>query len=142
MKAQSLLRDRGFTIIELLVVIIIIGILVAITAVSYGGITKSALLASVQSDVRNAATVTDAANASNEESSSAGSIWATVGNGKVSIPNDRLDTNGYVSFDGGDNGYEVKVSSGDHLKFTFYDDHYTIVGWNGQYPDNTIATIA
>ena len=34
--------SRGFTIIELLIVIVIIGILVAITAVSYNGITKQA----------------------------------------------------------------------------------------------------
>ena len=32
--------NRAFTIIELLIVIVIIAILVAITAVSYNGITK------------------------------------------------------------------------------------------------------
>jgi prepilin-type N-terminal cleavage/methylation domain-containing protein len=35
-------KDRGFTIVELLVVIVVIGILASITIVSYSGITQSA----------------------------------------------------------------------------------------------------
>ena len=48
--------SRGFTIIELLIVIVIIGILVAITAVSYNGITKSASESVVKSDLKQAMT--------------------------------------------------------------------------------------
>ena len=48
--------SRGFTIIELLIVIVIIGILVAITAVGFNGITKSAKEASAKSDLKQAAT--------------------------------------------------------------------------------------
>ena len=44
--------SRGFTIIELLIVIVIIGILVAITAVSYNGITKSAKESALKSDLK------------------------------------------------------------------------------------------
>lgn len=46
----------GFTIIELLVVIAVIGILAAITLVSYSGITNRATIASIQSDLSNAST--------------------------------------------------------------------------------------
>ena len=46
--------NRGFTIIELLIVIVIIGILVAITAVSYNGITKQAKEATAKSDLKQA----------------------------------------------------------------------------------------
>ena len=47
-------RNFGFTIVELLVVIVVIGILAAITIVSYTGITGRAAIASVQSDLTNA----------------------------------------------------------------------------------------
>lgn len=46
----------AFTIVELLVVIVIIGILAAITIVSYTGITKRAAAAALQSDLKSATT--------------------------------------------------------------------------------------
>jgi len=46
--------NHGFTIVELLVVIVIIGILAAITIVSYTGISARATTASLQSDLVNA----------------------------------------------------------------------------------------
>ena len=48
--------NRGFTIIELFIVIVIIGILVAITAVSYNGITKNAKDASLKSELKQIST--------------------------------------------------------------------------------------
>ncbi len=47
-------KNNGFTIVELLVVIVVIGILAAITIVSYTGISQRAVVASVQSDLDNA----------------------------------------------------------------------------------------
>ena len=46
-------KQFGFTIVELLVVIVVIGILAAITIVSYGGVTNKANIASLQSDLTN-----------------------------------------------------------------------------------------
>lgn len=46
--------SRGFTIVELLVVIVVIGILAAITIVAYTGISQKAVSASLQSDLDNA----------------------------------------------------------------------------------------
>lgn len=51
-------KDRGFTIVELLVVIVVIGILAAITIVSYSGITARA---NTQANKSNASSVLNAA---------------------------------------------------------------------------------
>lgn len=46
----------GFTIVELLVVIVVIGVLAAITIVSYTGISQKAIASSLQSDLATAST--------------------------------------------------------------------------------------
>ena len=47
-------KQRGFTIVELLIVIVVIGILAAIVIVSYNGIQKKATTAALASDLANA----------------------------------------------------------------------------------------
>ena len=49
-------RDSGFTIVELLVVIVVIGIIATITLISYVGITNSATITSLTSDLTNSST--------------------------------------------------------------------------------------
>jgi len=46
-------RKSGFTIVELLIVIVVIGILAAITIVSFNGVTAKAKFAGYQSDMKN-----------------------------------------------------------------------------------------
>lgn len=49
------LRPSGFTIVELLIVIVVIGILAAITIVAYSGIQQRATISSLSSDLDNSA---------------------------------------------------------------------------------------
>lgn len=59
-QTQRASRDEGFTIVELLIVIIVIAILAALTIVSYNGVVARAIEASVKSDLQNAQTVIEA----------------------------------------------------------------------------------
>lgn len=49
-------RSKGFTIVELLIVIVVIGILAAITLVAYNGVQERARETTLQADLRSAAT--------------------------------------------------------------------------------------
>ena len=48
-------KSNGFTIVEILVVIVVIGVLAAITIISYTGITRKVTITSMQSDLTDAA---------------------------------------------------------------------------------------
>lgn len=56
-------RDRGFTIVELLIVIVVIAILAAITIVAYNGITRRANGSAAQSAANTLVKKAEAANA-------------------------------------------------------------------------------
>jgi general secretion pathway protein G len=50
------MQPRGFTIVELLIVIVVIGILAVISFVAYGGIQRRAATSVLESDLREAGT--------------------------------------------------------------------------------------
>lgn len=50
-------RQSGFTIVELLIVIVVIGILAAITVIAYTGINQQASAAALKSDLNNSQTI-------------------------------------------------------------------------------------
>lgn len=52
-KSGFISNNSAFTIVELLVVIVIIGILAAITIVSYSNVSQKAMNAAIQSDLTN-----------------------------------------------------------------------------------------
>lgn len=73
---------RGFTVVELLVVIVVIGILAAITIVSFTGVQKHARDVSLQSDMKNASQTVELWLAKNGNSvASLLTLYATYGGG-------------------------------------------------------------
>lgn len=52
---KSMTKHKGFTIVELLIVVVIIGILAAIVVVAYNGITSQAQASSIKNDLTSAA---------------------------------------------------------------------------------------
>ena len=60
---KTVQKDRGFTIVELLIVIVVIGILAAITVVAYNGITNRANKTNAEAAAANALKKAEAYNA-------------------------------------------------------------------------------
>lgn len=83
LKMNMNIKNRGFTIVELLVVIVVIGILAAITMVSYSGVTSKANTAANKS---NAASVMQAADAYFAENGVYPTTVANLGAGSVKLP--------------------------------------------------------
>ena len=77
--------SRGFTIIELLIVIVIIGILVAITAVSYNGVTKGAKESALKSELKQASTEVEVAKAKTGNPPANASSLTTPKNGTLTL---------------------------------------------------------
>ena len=65
MNTQTYRVHKGFTIVELLIVVVVIAILAAITIVSYNGITRRAIETSMKSDLRGASTLLEIDNINN-----------------------------------------------------------------------------
>lgn len=81
-----LATQRGFTIVELLIVIVVIAILAAIVIVAYNGVQARARFTKMQSDVVSLKKYIEAYNAINGSYPSTGNTWMyqrQVGNGFI-----------------------------------------------------------
>jgi len=93
---KSRQQERGFTIVELLIVIVVIGILAGITIVAYSGITGRANQSRIQQNARSVQSVAEAFNADRgfypalavgaTNSFSAGSLSTRLPSGVTVIP--------------------------------------------------------
>lgn len=95
---------KGFTIVELLIVIVVIAILAVITVVAYNGITKKAVESSMQSDLENARTAI-----------------ALMKAGKKNYPTDANAAN---------SGSGLKMSGGNKLTYAGSGSNYWVVATN------------
>lgn len=72
------MKNKGFTIVELLIVIVVVGILAAITIVSFNGVTKKAAATAAQSELSQNAKAIMAGNAISGQYATADVMNGTV----------------------------------------------------------------
>lgn len=79
-------KAKGFTIVELLIVIVVIGILAAITIVSYSGVTNRANTAANQSNANSVLKSAEAVFAENNAYPTSPATTASLSTGAAKLP--------------------------------------------------------
>lgn len=107
---MSLKRQTGFTIVELLIVIVVIAVLAAISVIAYTGIQNRAADAAVQSDLRSIATKIRLYYVDNDTYPNGGANTAFPAGITHTVNRQAYDTNGV-------NLYYCTVHTGSNARF-------------------------
>lgn len=104
-------KQLGFTIVELLIVIVVIGILAAITLVAFNGIRDRADAAAIQSDLSNFAKRMEIARAESDTGSYPTSLTAALDITVTKSAYDQTQNNFYFCLNRATNQYAVGARS-------------------------------
>lgn len=122
----------GFTIVELLIVIVVIGILAAIVIVAFNGIQNQAHDSAVKADLKNMATVLERQKIQSTNDSYPTSLTASLG---IKLTKESY-SRGYFNGTAWYNVYYCRVPSGDSAKFALVAESKSGAVW--RYSDGTV----
>lgn len=131
---------QGFTIVELLIVIVVIGILAAITVVAYNGVQTRAFNARVLADIKSVHRIIEAYNATNGNYASTGGLSVVYGDSNCPSGSIRSDWVPSVTEKLPQSRPNVGVSAGKGCYMYSSDGNsYVLTAWNAVQggPQNT-----
>lgn len=121
-------KQKGFTIVELLIVIVVIAILAAITVVAYNGIQARANFSSYQSDLTNTVKLIESYNAVNGSYPTTGGAWSFQGRNASAAAR-----NSYIPGVVPDLASSLPISSNTQAEYVYKSNgrDYKLIRYNG-----------
>jgi prepilin-type N-terminal cleavage/methylation domain-containing protein len=134
------IKQQGFTIVELLIVVVVIGILAAIVIVAYNGVTNSARDSGYKSDAQNLAKIAEVVNA-NTGSYPTGTSTSTLTSSFNSTSTAKIPSNIALTYVTAAPTNADALTAANGTTKTYSVDPCTSGGVKIYYPSNTAGAI-